>query len=298
MAMSDGAAPVLRCGRFRLDLDRPRVMGIVNLTPDSFSDGGRLVDLDAAMRHAARLIDEGADLIDVGAESTRPGAQPVAPAEEMARLLPFVTAMRDAPVPLSVDTRRPDVMRAALDAGASMINDVEGFGNAAARAAVAASDCALCVMHMQGEPRTMQDDPRYRDVVAEVADFLRGRRDVLLAEGIAADRLLLDPGFGFGKSFEHNLALLRDLGAIAAIGPPLLVGLSRKGFVGALTGRPVAERLAGSVAAAMMAIERGARIVRVHDVGATVDALRVLQAVRPGAGDSIRPLKNAGGAAG
>ena len=296
--MSGDPAPVLRCGRFRLDLEHPRVMGVVNLTPDSFSDGSRPVDLDSALRHAARLIDDGADLIDVGAESTRPGALPVAPAAEKARLLPFIAAMRDAPVPLSVDTRRPDVMRAALDAGASMINDIEGFGSPEARAAVAASDCALCVMHMQGEPRTMQDDPRYGDVVADVVDFLRSRRDGLLADGIAPDRVLLDPGFGFGKTFEHNLALLRDLGTLAAIGPPLLVGLSRKGFIGALTGRPVAERLAGSVAAALMAIERGARIVRVHDVGATVDALRVLQALRPKAGDSIRPLKIGGSAAG
>ena len=271
---------LLRCGRFELDLSTPRVMGIVNLTPDSFSDGGRFPRLDDVLRHAERLIDAGADLIDVGAESTRPGAAPVPVDEEIARLRPFLDAMRDAPVPLSVDTRKAAVMRAAIDGGASMINDVAGFGSADARDAVAASGCALCVMHMQGEPATMNVDPHYDDVVGEVGGFLRERCDALVEAGVAHDRLLVDPGFGFGKTLGHNLALLRRLGEIAALGWPVLAGLSRKGMVGALTGRPVGQRLAGSVAAGLVAVERGARIVRVHDVAETVDALKVWNATR------------------
>ena len=270
----------LRCGRFSIDLTRPRVMGIVNLTPDSFSDGGRHARPDDALRHAHRMIEDGADLIDVGAESTRPGAASVPADDEWARLRPFLDAMRDAPVPVSVDTRKPSVMRRAIDAGASMINDVEGFASDEAREAIVASGCGLCIMHMQGSPATMQDAPHYDDVVAEVGNFLRARADALVARGVAYDRLLLDPGFGFGKSLEHNLTLLRRLDVLAAHGWPLLVGLSRKGTIGALTGRPVEERLAGSVAAALVAIERGARVVRVHDVAATVDAIEVWVATR------------------
>lgn len=280
MAGAPGGPRVLRCGRFRIGLSQPRVMGIVNLTPDSFSDGGRFASLDAAVRHAERLIDEGADLIDVGAESTRPGAEPVGIDEELARLLPFLEALREAPVPVSVDTRKPDVMRRAIDAGASMINDVAGFATSAARDAVAGADCALCVMHMQGDPRTMQEAPHYDDVVAEVGAFLRGQVRLLRDAGVSDDRLLVDPGFGFGKSFDHGLALLRRLGDIASDGVPVLVGLSRKGLIGKLTGRPVDDRLAGSVAAALVAIERGASVVRVHDVAATVDALKVWSAMR------------------
>lgn len=276
------AAPgrTLRCGRFRLDLGRPIVMGIVNLTPDSFSDGGRFEPLDQAVARAVQLIDEGADLIDVGAESTRPGAVTVPDAEEAARLLPFLSALRDARVPVSVDTRKPAVMRRVLDAGASMINDIAGFASVDARAAVAGSDCAVCAMHMQGEPATMQRDPAYDDVVAEVATFLRQRADALFGAGVARDRVVLDPGFGFGKGFDHNLALLRRLDTIVDLGFPVLVGLSRKGMIGTITGKPVAERMAGSVAAALVAIESGASIVRVHDVAATVDALRVWSAAR------------------
>ena len=255
-------------------------MGIVNLTPDSFSDGGRFEQLDAAVRRAHALIDEGADLIDVGAESTRPGATTVPAADEAARLLPFLAALRDATVPVSVDTRKPEVMRLALDAGASMINDVAGFATDAARSAVAGSDCAVCVMHMQGEPATMQHDPRYDDVVTEVASFLRERADALIGAGIARDRILTDPGFGFGKTFEHNLALFRRLDRVVDVGFPVLVGVSRKGMIGTITGRPVGERMVGSVAAAMAAVERGAAVVRVHDVGATVDALRIWAAAR------------------
>ncbi|MGI9026401.1 MAG: dihydropteroate synthase [Burkholderiaceae bacterium] len=273
-------ATVLRCGRFVLDLARPRVMGIVNLTPDSFSDGGRLGDASAAIRHAERLMEEGADVIDLGAESTRPGATPVSADIEVARLMPVLTALRDAPVPISVDTMEAEVMAQAFDAGASMINDVTGFASNASREAVRASDCALCVMHMQGTPQTMQVAPHYDDVVAEVSHHLRERCDALIAEGISRERLVIDPGFGFGKALEHNLSLLCRLGELGSLGLPILVGLSRKGMIGQITGRPLTERLAGSLAAALVAIENGARIVRVHDVAATVDAIKVWMSTR------------------
>ena len=271
----------LRCGRFRLAPDRTLVMGVVNVTPDSFSDGGRHAGTQAAVAHALRLVEEGADMLDIGGESTRPGAAPVPPDEEAARVLPVVRALRDAGVPISVDTRRPALMRAVLAEGADMINDIEGFRGPKALDAVRDADCALVAMHMQGEPATMQDAPVYADVVAEVAAFLRQRREALLAVGVAADRIVLDPGFGFGKTFEHNLALMRALPRLAALGAPLLVGVSRKGMIGRLTGRPVGERDAGSVAAALAAVACGARIVRVHDVAAMRDALAVWQAVGP-----------------
>lgn len=271
---------ILRCGRFALDLSTPRVMGIVNLTPDSFSDGGRYATTENAISHAERLIEEGAALVDVGAESTRPGATTVPSDEEWLRLQVFLHALRDAPVPISVDTRKPEVMRRALDAGASMINDVAGFATVEARSAVASSDCALCVMHMRGEPATMQQAPHYVDVVGEVRDFLDVQAQALLAAGVAADRIAIDPGFGFGKDLDHNLALLRALDRIVALGLPVLVGLSRKGMIGALTGRPVDQRLAGGIAAALAAVEQGAVIVRTHDVAATVDALKVWTALR------------------
>ncbi len=278
----DVAPRLLRGGRFALDLSTPRVMGIVNVTPDSFSDGGHHLAADDAIRHAERLIDEGADLVDIGAESTRPGAAPVDAVDEWARLAPVLAALRDAPVPVSVDTRKPDVMRRALDAGASMINDVAGFASDASRRAVADFDCAVCAMHMQGEPATMQEAPHYDDVVREVADFLRGRADALVAAGVGADRIVIDPGFGFGKTLDHNLALLRGLDALASSKWPVLVGLSRKGLIGRLTGRPAGERVAGSIAAALAAVQRGAAILRVHDVAATVDALAVWNRVYRG----------------
>ncbi len=274
------AGSLLRCGRFVIDLSRPRVMGIVNVTPDSFSDGCRYADERAAIDHAERLIAEGADLIDIGAESTRPGATPVSADVEASRLMPVLAALRDAPVPISVDTMKPDMMARALDAGAAMINDVAGFASEASRHAVKGSDCAVCVMHMQGTPQTMQVAPRYDDVVVEVARYLRDRTDALIADGVARDRLVVDPGFGFGKTFEHNLDLLRGLGELKSLGFPVLVGLSRKGMIGTITGRVVDERLAGSLAAALAAIERGAGIVRVHDVAATVDAIQVWTATR------------------
>lgn len=265
-----------------LDLARPLIMGIVNVTPDSFSDGGRYFDRSIAIEHGRRLIDEGADLLDIGGESTRPGSADVPETEEIDRVLPLVEALRDT-VPISVDTSKPGVMRAALAAGASIINDVRALQEPGAFETVTASDCGVVLMHMQGTPRTMQREPRYDDVVAEVAGFLRRRAAALAAVGVAADRIAIDPGFGFGKTAEHNFMLLRELGSLTAVGCPLLVGLSRKSMLGAVSGRPVDDRLAASVAAAVLAVERGARIVRVHDVAATRDALRVWAAVRGGA---------------
>ncbi len=264
-------------------------MGIVNLTPDSFSDGGRLERTRIALEHVERLIDEGADLIDLGAESTRPGATPVSADVEVSRLMPVLTALRDAPVPISVDTMKAEVMAQALDAGASMINDVTGFASAASRGTVKASDCALCVMHMQGTPQTMQVAPHYDDVVAEVGRYLRERCDALIADGVSRERLLVDPGFGFGKTLEHNLSLLGRLDELQALGFPVLVGVSRKGMIGQITGRPLDERLAGSLAAALVAIENGARIVRVHDVAATVDAVGVWISTRTSTQPSTPP---------
>lgn len=270
---------VLRCGRFELSVDKPLVMGIVNLTPDSFSGDGFGADTAHAVAHARRLIDEGADLLDLGAESSRPGAQPTGLADELSRLLPVLEQLVDCGVPLSIDTYKPEVMSAAIQAGASMINDIQGFRERGAIAAVIGSDCGLCVMHMKGEPLTMQSAPRYEDVVAEVNEFLGQRVDELIDAGVAAERICVDPGFGFGKTFAHNLSLFRGLPAIARQGRPLLVGLSRKTMLGAITGREVGERMPASVTAAVLAAQRGAVILRVHDVRATRDALAVLAAL-------------------
>lgn len=271
---------VLRCGRFRLELDRPRIMAIVNVTPDSFSGDGLGRDLDAAVRRAQAAVDAGADLLDIGGESTRPGSEPVSEQEELDRVIPLVERLADWAVPVSVDTFKPAVMRESLRAGASLINDINAFRAPGAIDAVRDSEAALCVMHMQGEPRGMQSDPRYDDVVAEVLEFLDRRVRALADEGgVATDRILLDPGFGFGKTLEHNLALFRALGRFVAQDYPVLVGVSRKSMLGAIMGRPVGERVHGSVAAALIAVERGAQIVRVHDVAATRDALKVWQAV-------------------
>jgi dihydropteroate synthase len=255
-------------------------MGIVNVTPDSFSDGGRFLAPEAAIAAARRLRDEGADIIDIGAESTRPGAAAVPEDEEWARIEPVLAGLADLDRPVSVDTRHPSVMARAIRAGASIINDIAGFRSDAARAAVAGSDAGLVVMHMKGEPRSMQEAPHYDDVVGEVRDFLALQRDRLQDAGIAPERICLDPGFGFGKSLAHNLDLLAGLDALGALGCPVLVGLSRKSMIGALTGLPVGERLGGSIAAALAAAARGARIVRVHDVAQTVAALAVWQAVQ------------------
>lgn len=267
-----------RTTRFEIDLALPRVMGIVNVTPDSFSDGGR--DAAAAIAHCDTLLREGADMLDIGGESTRPGARTPSADEELARVLPVLRHALTLGVPVSVDTSEPAVMRAALELGADIVNDVRALQREGALEAVAAHPRAgLCLMHMQGEPGTMQATPRYADVLAEVAAFLGRRRDAALAAGIEAARIVLDPGIGFGKAVEHNLALLARQQELLALGQPLLVGWSRKSTLGAVTVRPVGERQAASVAAALMAVERGARVVRVHDVAATVDALRLWCAV-------------------
>jgi dihydropteroate synthase len=265
-----------------LDLSRPLIMGIVNVTPDSFSDGGRYLSAPAALAHAERLIAEGADLLDIGGESTRPGAADVSETEELDRVLPLVEALRASGITISVDTSKPAVMRAALAAGAAVINDVRAFRTQGALEAVRGSDCGLVLMHMLGSPRTMQSEPQYANVVADVAAFLRGRVADLANAGVDLCRTAIDPGFGFGKSVEHNFALLRRLPALQAIGRPVLAGLSRKSMLGAVTGRTVNERVAASVAAAVLAVERGARIVRVHDVAATRDALQVWAATVKG----------------
>ena len=272
----------LQCGRFRLSLERPLVMGIVNVTPDSFSDGNAHFQADQAVAHARLLIEEGADLLDIGGESTRPGAQAVPAGEELRRVLPVIEALRDCGVPLSVDTCKPSVMRAVLEAGADMINDIAGFSAPGAVEAVADADCALCLMHMRGEPRTMQDAPAYRDVVEEVRDYLDQGARRLRQAGVAADRIVLDPGFGFGKTAAHNYTLLKELPRVVGRDYPSLLGLSRKSMIGAVTGRPASRRLGGSVAAALAGAIRGAHILRVHDVADTVDALRVWSAVEQG----------------
>lgn len=269
---------VLRCGGFLLPLDRPLLMGVVNVTPDSFSDGGRFFDAAAAVAHARRLADEGADLIDVGGESTRPGAAPVSEQQELERIRPVLEALHDLKIPISVDTRRPRVMQEALKAGASMINDVEALAAPGALAAVAGSGCAVCLMHKKGEPATMQRDPHYDDVVSEVKNFLNQRIEAAKAAGIAAERMVVDPGFGFGKTAQHNLTLLRRLSELSEF--PILVGLSRKSTLGKITGRPVDERLAGSLAVALLALQGGATILRVHDVKETRDVIAVWEAFK------------------
>jgi dihydropteroate synthase len=253
-------------------------MGVVNVTPDSFSDGGRFLEPEAAVAHAMALIEEGAHILDVGAESSRPGAQEVPAGEELSRLMPVLEGLRGCAVPVSVDTTKPEVMRAAIAAGASMINDIGALRAPGAIDAIAGSDAAVCLMHMQGEPRTMQKEPRYGDVAAEVAMFLEERVAAAMAGGIARERIAIDPGFGFGKSVAHNFELLRRLDRVAAIGPPVVVGWSRKSTLGAVTGRAAEDRLAASLAAALLAVQHGAKIVRVHDVAATRDALAVLAA--------------------
>ena len=270
---------MLRCGKFELALDRPLVMGIVNLTPDSFSGDGLADDAERAIAHARHQIAAGADILDLGAESSRPGAMPATLEQELERLLPVLEALSGCGVPLSVDTCKPEVMRAALAHGVAMINDIHALRFPGALEAVAGSDCAVCLMHMQGEPLTMQRRPEYRDVVAEVRDFLAGRVAAAAAAGIGRERLVVDPGFGFGKTLEHNLELLSRLNETTCDGLPVLVGVSRKAMIGAITGRPVGERVFGSIAVALIAAQRGARILRVHDVAATRDALAVWQAV-------------------
>ena len=263
--------------RYRIDLTRPRVMGIVNITPDSFSDGGRFLAPGEAIAHAERLVRDGAHILDLGAESTRPGARSPDTTEELARLMPVLREVVSLGVPVSVDTSNPEVIRAVLDAGADIVNDVRSLARPGALQAVASHPAAgLCLMHMHGEPATMQAEvPDYPDVVAEVRDFLRTRMAAAMASGIAPERIVLDPGIGFAKTPAHNLALLRRQRELLALQRPMLLGWSRKSTLGGLTGRPAAQRVAASVAAAVLAVQEGARIVRVHDVAETVDALKV-----------------------
>ena len=270
---------VLKLGGFSLPLERPLIMGIVNVTPDSFSDGGRFFDAGRALDHARQLIEEGADILDIGGESSRPGAEPVEVAEELRRVLPVLEKLVELPVPVSVDTCKPEVMRRAIAAGASMINDIFALRAEGALEAVAESKAAVCMMHMQGAPRTMQQAPHYRDVVGEVETFLAERAVAAMAAGIAHDRIVLDPGFGFGKTAQHNLELIRALPRLRAAGFCMLAGLSRKALFGKIIGREGAQRVNASAAGAMLAAQRGASIVRVHDVAATRDCLLVLRAI-------------------
>ena len=268
----------LQFGRFGFNLQGTQalVMGILNITPDSFSDAGQYQHLEFAISRAEQMIVDGVDIIDIGGESSRPGAPPLPLQDELARVMPVLYALRDCGKPLSVDTYKPEVMREAILAGADMINDINGFRAPGAIEAVRDSDCALCIMHMQSVPQTMQDQPQYEDVVREVIDFLRERIDTMTAAGIAPERLCVDPGFGFGKTVEQNYALLRATRQLRSeLGLPVLAGLSRKSMIGAVTGRPVEQRLAGSVAGALAAVAQGAEIIRVHDVAETVDALKV-----------------------
>ncbi len=265
----------------KLEFPRPQIMGIINTTPDSFSDGGRYLETESALDHARRLIDEGADILDIGGESTRPGADPVPVEEELRRTIPLIEAIRGfSDIPISIDTSKPEVMHAAAAAGASLINDVWALRRPGALEAAAATGLPVCLMHMQGEPGGMQQNPRYADVVAEVADFLLQRAEAAQAAGIPRQSILLDPGFGFGKTLEHNLALFRALPRLQALGYPLLVGISRKSMIGLITGRPVEERLAGSLAFAALAAGQGADVIRVHDVAETRDALAIVQAIQ------------------
>jgi len=270
----------LRCAEKQLDLQHPQVMGVLNITPDSFSDGGNLFDdaqipLDKILVNAQRMIDEGASVLDIGGESSRPGAQAVSVAEEIRRVLPVVEALKELDCIISVDTRNGETAKATINAGAHMINDISAGADSGVMTAVANSDVAYALMHMQGMPETMQNNPRYEQVVTEVAQFLRRKYQNCLSQGIAAERMLVDPGFGFGKSLQHNLQLLAHIEALRVDDCPILVGISRKSMLGQITGRDVQDRLAASVAAAVLAVQNGADLVRAHDVKETVDGLKV-----------------------
>lgn len=275
------AAAEERCGVRALDLSRPAVMGILNVTPDSFYDGGVFFRPERAIEHAHRMVDEGAQVIDIGGESTRPGAAPVELREELRRVIPVIAALVDSglPVPISVDTSRPEVMKAAVAAGAGMINDIRALQVPGALEAAAGAGVPVCLMHMQGDPGSMQCQPNYVDVVSEVTAFLRSRVDAAVAAGIPRSRLLVDPGFGFGKTLDHNLSLLRELSALKSLGLPILVGLSRKSMIGVLTGAPATDRLSGSLVLAVLALKEGASVLRVHDVGPTCEAVLLYDAI-------------------
>ncbi len=274
-------AAQFQCGRFQLMLNRPHVMGIVNVTPDSFSDGGRFASTDLAVKHALQLVEEGADILDIGGESTRPGATPVGLDEELSRVIPVISTLRNlVNVPLSIDTYKPAVMREAMTAGADLVNDVKALQEEGAIEAVADSQVGICLMHMQGNPLTMQMDPIYNNVVEEVKVFLAERLNLCKKKGIHKNRILLDPGFGFGKLTTHNIALIQQLEFLLSLGQPLLVGLSRKAVLGKLVGGDESQRLYAGIAASVISAMKGASIVRVHDVKATVDALKVVHAVQ------------------
>jgi dihydropteroate synthase len=271
---------IFNCGKFQLDLCTPKVMGIVNVTPDSFSDGGKFAATNLAIEHALKLAAEGADILDIGGESTRPNATPVSLQEELDRVIPVIEALANQiNIPISIDTYKPQVMQAAIKEGASMVNDVRALQEHGALEVVASSNVGVCLMHMQGTPQTMQDNPYYNDVVNDVKAFLAARLQASIGTGVSASRILLDPGFGFGKTREHNISLLQNLESFAALGQPLLVGLSRKSVLGQMTGNDVDARLYASIAASVIAAQKGAKILRVHDVKATVEALKVVEAV-------------------
>lgn len=278
--LSESLPKKFQCGRYTFPLDRPYVMGIVNVTPDSFSDGGQFSNTDLAVEHALKLVEEGADILDIGGESTRPNAEPVPLQEELNRVIPVIQALQGrVNVPISIDTYKPEVMRAAIAAGADLVNDIKALQEIGALEAVKKSNVGICLMHMQGTPQTMQIDPHYEDVVAEVKTFLNQRLQILLAAGVEKNRILLDPGFGFGKTREHNIRLVKELDQLLDLGQPLLVGLSRKSVLGKLTGGDESQRLHASVAAAVVSAMKGAYVVRVHDVRATVEAMKVVAAV-------------------
>jgi len=268
------------CGKFQLNLNRPHVMGIVNVTPDSFSDGGKYSAMDAAITHALQLVEEGADILDIGGESTRPNATPVDLQEELDRVIPVIAALaKQINIPISIDTYKPQVMQAAVAAGASIVNDVRALQEDGALEVVANSNVGVCLMHMQGTPQTMQDNPHYDNVVSNVKEFLADRLRASIYAGIRAGRILLDPGFGFGKTRAHNITLIQQLESLTELGQPLLVGLSRKSLLGQVTGNDVDARLYASIAASVIATQKGAKILRVHDVRATVEALKVVSAI-------------------
>jgi dihydropteroate synthase len=295
--MFDPFVRTLDCAGRALVLDRPRIAGVVNVTPDSFSDGGKYLDPARAIAHALKLAEEGADLLDIGSESTRPGADVVSADEEISRVVPVIEALaKQTSLPIAIDTSKPEVMRAAVAAGAGMINDVRALRGDGALDAAADLKVPICLMHMLGEPRTMQDDPLYDEVVSDVRRFLAERIFACEMSGIDKKKLIVDPGFGFGKTLEHNLALLRSLDQFAALGVPLMVGLSRKSMIGTLTGAAMNDRTAGSVAAALIAVQKGAAIVRVHDVAATRDALAVWQGVSSGVPAPVRKTRPQGSA--
>jgi dihydropteroate synthase len=274
------------CGKFQLDLTTPCVMGIVNVTPDSFSDGGKFSQTNQAIAHALKLAEEGADILDIGGESTRPNATPVSLQEELDRVIPVIEGLvkqfkqvKQVNIPLSIDTYKPAVMKAAIDAGASIVNDVRALQEEGALEIVAKSNAGVCLMHMQGTPQTMQNNPHYDDVVNDVKAFLKARLQASIHAGIEASRIVLDPGFGFGKTREHNIRLIRELESLAELGQPLLVGLSRKSVLGQVTGNDIDARLYASIAASVISAMKGAKILRVHDVKATVEALKVVSAI-------------------